>query len=805
MSYKISNLRVKNFKCFDSKKFYKFTFDPDRNPSILSGPNGFGKTTFFDAIELIFTNNITRLQTAIERQNTNLKKNILVNEAEKDGLLILELINEKHETLTVIAVIDHKQKKMDFRSSIKYCTRYGNHIGDSEIISYIDSVTEWKFSAEKFEELKYSLSHFNVFYYVSQAESVHFLKNSISSRKDAMNVLLNTESIDSKKEYIQNQLIGGNISKKGVLVNDEISLLNESIDAKVSEIKLKMVNEDSKIASSEFQPLLVYPEGMKPLEWDVELKSKEDVTKLTINEVEKEIKSLVQYAKNKSDYQKKMLNKEIQGLIDNSKMIEYFVEYHKFIENDTIKIQKIIDSIDSWKQEILIYNHSKFFREKLNCDLYKETDLISLKKIDDKLIGFEISEVSRLVKNIKDLNGSLSSKQKILADLLESRKDLADKSITYDSELKNCPFCNQPYNSLVELQKSFDSLTEILENEENADSVKKQQIVDDLLKVVMEDQKVIIDRVKDVDDNKINELNRKIVQYQKFKDDVNQIKSIEKIYDLVKDQDTWINLDSKEKKNEIERLLLTQKQNYTNVNFEAIFNEYKLESTHKKYHKNFEIEQLRIVDDESVEQKLNYLKYVKLIENNVEINEMKAELKKDILKLKKVEACRKRLDKLKKIYEDSIDEYSNQILKKLRVPLLIYTGKILQDYQNGLGVFVSKDEMRFVSNGDAKHDILNTFSSGQLSGFVLAFLFSMNKQYIHSATDDIGFILIDDPVQTMDDINITSLIEVLRNDFSDKQIILSTHESDKENYILYKFLKYNQTGQSFNVQVELYT
>ena len=56
----------------------------------------------------------------------------------------------------------------------------------------------------------------------------------------------------------------------------------------------------------------------------------------------------------------------------------------------------------------------------------------------------------------------------------------------------------------------------------------------------------------------------------------------------------------------------------------------------------------------------------------------------------------------------------------------------------------------------------------------------------------------------MDDINISSLIEVLRNDFADKQIILSTHEMDKENYILYKFYKYNQVGQSFNVKEEIY-
>ena len=179
-------------------------------------------------------------------------------------------------------------------------------------------------------------------------------------------------------------------------------------------------------------------------------------------------------------------------------------------------------------------------------------------------------------------------------------------------------------------------------------------------------------------------------------------------------------------------------------------------------------------------------------------------MKENFIRLDKLERIRENLNSLCKVYDKSIEQYKNQVLKKLRVPLLIYTAKILQDYQNGLGVFINKDEMRFVSNCDAKHDILNTFSSGQLSGFVLAFLFSMNKQYIKESEDDLGFILIDDPVQTMDDINISSMIEVLRNDFSSKQIIMSTHEMDKENYILYKFYKYNIVGQSFNVKDNLY-
>lgn len=83
-----------------------------------------------------------------------------------------------------------------------------------------------------------------------------------------------------------------------------------------------------------------------------------------------------------------------------------------------------------------------------------------------------------------------------------------------------------------------------------------------------------------------------------------------------------------------------------------------------------------------------------------------------IVRKEKVMKVRQQLNELSKVYDKSVEEYKNTILKQLRVPLLIYTGKILQDYQNGLGVFVNKDEMRFVSNGDAKHDILNTFSSG---------------------------------------------------------------------------------------------
>jgi len=91
MQYKIANLRVKNFRCFDNAKYYEFRIDYEKNPIILSGPNGFGKTTFFDAVELIFSKNITRLDKEIEKKNTNLGKNILLNKTNEDGYVVLTL------------------------------------------------------------------------------------------------------------------------------------------------------------------------------------------------------------------------------------------------------------------------------------------------------------------------------------------------------------------------------------------------------------------------------------------------------------------------------------------------------------------------------------------------------------------------------------------------------------------------------------------------------------------------------------------------------------------------------------------
>lgn len=805
MPYVIRDLRVKNFKCFDSKKFYKFNFYTDKNPTILSGPNGFGKTTFFDAVELIFTKNITRLQTSIEDGRVNLGKNILLNEAGKDGNLILTLADENNNFLTIVAVIDHKVKRLFIEESIRYNVINGTLDSDDDINNLLRSSEQWKSDLKQFKMLRFSPDHFNVYYYVSQAESVHFLKNSIVERKDSMNILLNTKNVDDSVKYIEKEIIGASRLRKGVIINDEIASISNSIQINVDKLKSKIEGKSLESIKVEYIKLLDYPEGTELVDWDIENCSTDGKMNLDIEKAISEIEALHNYAINASDYKKYLHNQRINGFIKNRTIMDDITEYHQFIVENTVDKVKIKELIRQWNRTVNIYNHTGFFRKQLDVNSYKKEDLTKLKEISDDLITVDIEEITELINSIKKINMTLSSKQKILDDLSNARLKLNQTKKKYDEESSNCPYCNHPYDSIEELEFAYNSLTDILSGEKSQESQKKQSLYTQLSSKMEKDLDAISLILKDIDEKRIQDLNTLSVKYEKFIEDEKRIKAVETVYSYLNKFNTWIELDREEKKIEVQRILQENIQNYDSLDFDNDMQKYNFESVYNKFKDIFVIEQPKITVNEQVEQKINYLKYQKSMLNNNEINSMKAEIKKDMIKLKKIESARSKIEELKNIYQSSIDEYKNQILKKLRVPLLIYTGKILQDYQNGLGVFVSKDEMRFVSNGDAKHDILNTFSSGQLSGFVLAFLFSMNKQYIRKSEDDIGFLLVDDPVQTMDDINIASLIEVLRNDFSDKQIIISTHETDKENYILYKFLKYKLIGHSFNVKEELYT
>ena len=802
MSYKIESLKVRNFKCFDSKKFYEFYFIQDSNPTILSGPNGFGKTTFFDAIELIFTKRITRLNSGIENGKTNLGKNILLNTSDECGYLILSLINESYEKITIVAEIDNGFTKLSIETAIRF-TYIDGVINTNEFDEFLSGNINWKNNISEFDNLNYFKEHFNIYYYVSQAESVHFLKNSISNRKDSMTKLLQIETIQEKIDKIEMSLIGAKKTKTGVLINDEIKTTESALNIKLSNLKMKLNTAGGESKEISYTPLLIYPKDYEMKKWDFEDLDLKGISEKQLSAYIDEINGIYNLYQNFSDYRKLLKNNEILMLSNDDEAILSYTKFSEFMDGNKFNVKKVEDEIATLNRLLDIFKYSAFFRSELDISKYKKEDMTSLKELGMIPEMVVIEDIDNLVKEIKSLNSKLGENQKKSNELIQAREKLHSIKEN-NANSNNCPYCNSHYDNPELLEAAYNSLSTQLKSSQDNISVEikgKGVKLSNYIKLIGESIDVLF---AGKDDKKIEQIRAIASEYSMLLKSENKINNISKIHGFVGEIYFWRELDESSKVVELKRIIESNICDYDDNNF---LDNLKLYNYHDIYKENADllsIEQTNLKDKTATDNKIMFVQYKNSLLKNNEINQIKNDVKALILKLKKLEKIRNNFDNLKNVYIDAIDEYKNLVLMKLRVPLLIYTGKILQDYQNGLGVFINKDEMRFVSNGDAKHDILNTFSSGQLSGFVLSFLFAMNRRYISEQTDDIGFILIDDPVQTMDDINIASFIEVLRNDFQNKQIILSTHETDKENYILYKFLKYNIKGQSFNVKDEMY-
>lgn len=197
-----------------------------------------------------------------------------------------------------------------------------------------------------------------------------------------------------------------------------------------------------------------------------------------------------------------------------------------------------------------------------------------------------------------------------------------------------------------------------------------------------------------------------------------------------------------------------------------------------------------VLTESSIEKKKQYLnyKYFQLFDNlAVKLNKLKD-------KKEKLSQLQNMMKEYSKALKNAIAKYEKQIIDQIEIPFFVYSSRLLQSYQGGQGVLMKNDgkSVRFTAPG-SEHDILYTMSSGQLSAVLLSFSLAMNKIY---AGNGIKTVFVDDPIQCMDDINMISFVELLRCEFSDSQIIISTHEESFSNFIRYKFKKYNIETQA---------
>ncbi|HDR8434261.1 TPA: hypothetical protein QC285_004065, partial [Bacillus cereus] len=205
------------------------------------------------------------------------------------------------------------------------------------------------------------------------------------------------------------------------------------------------------------------------------------------------------------------------------------------------------------------------------------------------------------------------------------------------------------------------------------------------------------------------------------------------------------------------------------------------------------------IDNKNIEYKIKYLNWCYEQTLYKKQGEIGNRITKETEKLKYLKLKVEKAKKIKDVYSSCINEYELKIINDIEILFYVYSGRLLQYYQRGMGLFIQNTTggLKFVANSETDHDAINYLSSGQLSALVIAFTLTLNKIY---SNNELGLLLIDDPVQTMDDINMASLVELLRNEFRERQIILSTHEDNISRYIRYKFSKYGLKHKRLNVK-----
>lgn len=110
----------------------------------------------------------------------------------------------------------------------------------------------------------------------------------------------------------------------------------------------------------------------------------------------------------------------------------------------------------------------------------------------------------------------------------------------------------------------------------------------------------------------------------------------------------------------------------------------------------------------------------------------------------------------------------------------------------------NKDNKRiiFVANThNSDIDVLYNMSSGQLMAIILAFTLTLNKLYA-----DCKFLVIDDPIQTIDDMNLWGFMETLRYEFQNYAILMSTHEEPYDVLLRYKASKLGISARFYDMK-----
>lgn len=868
---KIKKILLYNFKNFRHKTVIDFS----DNITFLVGPNGFGKTTIFDAIELGLTGNISRITQMIQVTGENIAYNkpFFQNDSSKPVIIKLWLEKSNGEQLAIIRKLTNNSptggKVFAPKKSIEQFKLFRQEEVTDKNFSSIDNDIKlskiFQTTVDKFLEVngKYEIAKiFNLFNYIQQEETTFFLKKSEKDRSNDLSFLVKTDEIEGKIKKI---------NEVHRAINSRLRTLTEQ--------KEKFTEQQfDNIAPKRLFKHRTFPFD-KESPFSVDNLNQLDDFKFTIDKI-------IEFKQNFSitEYQRKLKKDNRKREINTMDSVLYFSILFPLVQRPNYQWQweKYILENPRFFEYVLLENYLQTFetitheyRRKQQLNQYWEnlsTDINQMtvqtfQYVQNDRLSNDFESLKSQFTSYQTLRESVGQADKNLSDLLQLRRKL-DKKFDDLRQHKHvdenkCPFCNNQFDSFVDLKSSYNNYTAYLTEISSRDSQRLQEVQLSLNSIIQQVKQKITDEINSLTTNidkklldRLQELSGSYQSYSKYLEDFKtfiqsytnmapyQLENLE--FDnynhqyqsslqefrskLVVDDDVYRVLDINSLEN-IKGQLGDLREEFPELQFET----YQLESSsyskinmaminsrlhelkqaiHLAIDEKYAINENLIADAENIfptyfqskvevledirigdleEKKLYIDKQYKLVQNQ-QFQDLSR-------RIKILEKTAERLKEIHTIYKEEVKKFKIGIVKQLRIPFFIYSAKMLQNYQQGMGIFLtykkttSSDNetvaiIRFKSDTKNDHDVMNQLSTGQLAVVSLAFTLSLNTMF--KLSDNLNFLMIDDPIQDMDAMNVLSFIEILRHGIIDRyQIILSTYSDHNALFMGYKFANSN--------------
>lgn len=771
MNWQISKIEVSSFKAF--KHVY---LDLGQSSLLtLDGPNGYGKTSIFDAIELLLTGQINRIQnlfsTLLTRNKRDYADNLFWNNrsGENDLCIKIEFVNDDDKLVLARHCPASIFKKPANNRADKYENFKLYELPDFESSDFTKTnQRDNNFLDEVFG--KNFRENFSFLNYLEQGQN-RLLHTRVDERKEKLGNLFNISDIEAEISNCDNIY-----SKFTKHINDpERKAKAESLTKEIETLrntsqKEAGIVEYKKLSTTDIQP-----------GWDKEILFS-TYTAVDHTTYQESVRKIITLLPLKATIKTRVHNENIDANIDrNEESLRSLAQFGKDLGKldglDAIK--KSIDELDCSASII-----------KRGATAIKLDEARSLPNwAEGRLEWFESSIEAR-----NSLRDKSSANANVVAELERLKRQLIEEHKKAYPDDQLCPLCGADWEDHKSMVDAIEERTKKISDslgQDGKDLVNLIATMDAELKLI---DTYIQDNLKILTPTFDANLHAALIKIKHRLPAITQLQ--ERLQgDNIQVTDSFTEVDAvvDERLEKLKQILRNKKQ----IESDALaLPEDWRETTNSAFK---DLQDFYIITAEDLKDKEQYISIKANEAQNSRLQTCISDLnliEKETLASQKAQG---KIEKLRNTLKKTEQSYTDQTISAIELIFHIYSGRLIQNYQRGLGLFIeSRDgtQLRFLTAEKSEHDAVMSMSSGQVSALSLAFFLSLNKVYAR-----VPLILIDDPSQSLDEVNVASLTDLLRCELKHCQLVVSSHEDDISAYMRYRFNRAGLATSSLNMQL----